>query len=89
MMARWRSLSLAIAGLAWSVPAAAQVASASSQASSMATKMIAAGIVFATLALVIAGYFFMAGHGDRQTLALWAAGFIIILAAPFIASLLT
>ncbi len=47
------------------------------------------GFVAIALALVIAGYFFMAGHGDRQTLALWAAGFIIILAAPAIAALLT
>lgn len=74
---------------AWATPGAAQVASASSQASAMAGKMMAAGAAIGTLVLVIAGYFFMTGHGDRQTLALWAAGLAVLLCAPFFVGLLT
>lgn len=55
----------------------------------MVGKMMAAGAAIGTLVLVIAGYFLMTGHGDRQTFALWAAGFAVLLCAPFIASLLT
>jgi hypothetical protein len=51
--------------------------------------MVAAGAAFGTLALVIIGYFFMAGHGDRQTLALWAAGLAVVLCAGSITALLT
>ncbi|WP_390588548.1 hypothetical protein [Erythrobacter sp. MTPC3] len=71
-----------LGALPWASPAAAQVATAASQASSMAAAILAATVAFATLALVITGYFYMAGHGDRQTLALWAAGFIVMLSAP-------
>lgn len=88
-MRRVRLYAATLAGVAWSVPGTAQVASASAQASSMATKMMAAGAAIGTLALVIAGYFFMAGHGDRQSLALWAAGLIVLLCAPAIVALLT
>lgn len=79
----------ALMALAWSMPGAAQVASASSQASSMVGKMMAAGAAIGTLALVIIGYFYLAGRGDRETLALWAAGLAVILCAPFFVSLLT
>lgn len=88
-MRRVPSLCAALVATAWSMPGAAQVASASSQASSMASKMMAAGAAIGTLVLVIAGYFFMVGHGDRQNMALWLAGFAVLLCAPFIAGLLT
>jgi hypothetical protein len=88
-MRRVPSLCAALLAAAWSMPGAAQVASASSQASSMAGKMMAAGAAIGTLVLVVAGYFFMAGHGDRQSLALWLAGLAVVLCAPFIAGLLT
>lgn len=79
----------ALIGAAWSMPGAAQVASASSQASAMASKMMAAGAAIGTLVLVIAGYFYMVGHGDRQTMALWLAGLAVILCAPFFVDMLT
>lgn len=75
--------------MAWAAPGVADVASASSQATSIATKMTAAGAAIGTLALVVIGYFFMTGHGDRQSLALWAAGLIVILCASYFAGLLT
>ena len=71
------------------LPAAAQVASASSQAQSMVGKMAAAGLAIGTLFLVIAGYFLMTGHGDRQTFALWAAGLAVLICAPAFVALLT
>src|SRR3546814_18044066 len=73
---------------AWPLPAAAQVASAASQAQAMVGKMAAAGLAIATLFLVIAGYFLMTGHGDRQTFALWATGFAVVVCAPAIVALL-
>ena len=73
----------------WPVPAMAQVASASSQAQGMVGKMAAAGLAIGTLFLVLAGYFLMTGHGDRQTFALWAAGFAVLICAPSIVALLT
>lgn len=73
----------------WPAPGLAQVASASSQAQAMVGKMTAAGLAIGTLFLVIAGYFLMAGHGDRQTLGLWAAGFAVLICAPAIVALLT
>lgn len=73
----------------WPMPVAAQVASASSQAQAMVGKMAAAGLAIGTLFLVIAGYFLMTGHGDRQTFALWAAGFAVLISAPAIVALLT
>lgn len=80
---------VALTALAWSMPGAAQVASASSKASDIAGKMMAAGVAVGTLALVIIGYFYLAGSGDRQTLGLWLAGLAVVLCAPFIVSLLT
>jgi len=74
---------------AWPVPGSAHVASASSQAQAMVGKMAAAGLAIGTLFLVIAGYFLMTGHGDRQTFALWAAGFAVLICAPAIVALLT
>lgn len=88
-MGRVLKVAAALGAVAWSMPGAAQVASASSQASAMAGKMMAAGAAIGTLVLVIAGYFFMTGNGDRQSLALWAAGLAVILCAPFFVSLLT
>ena len=80
---------VALVAAAWASPGAAQVASASSQAASMVGKMMAAGAAIGTLVLVIAGYFLMTGHGDRQTFALWAAGFAVLICAPSIVALLT
>lgn len=88
-MRRAVKLVAALGAVGWSMPGAAQVASASSQASAMAGKMMAAGATIGTLVLVIAGYFFMTGNGDRQLLALWAAGLAVILCAPFFVGLLT
>src|SRR3546814_4267694 len=69
MMAKGRVLGASALLAAWPLPAAAQVASAASQAQAMVGKMAAAGLAIATLFLVIAGYFLMTGHGDRQTFA--------------------
>ena len=55
----------------------------------MVGKMAAAGLAIGTLFLVLAGYFLMTGHGDRQTFALWAAGFAVLICAPSIVALLT
>lgn len=74
---------------AWAAPGAAQTSSAAAQASAIAGKMTAAGMAIGTLVLVIAGYFTMTGHGDRQTLALWAAGLAVLLCAPFFVGLIT
>lgn len=84
-----RALAALAAMLAGSAPAWAKAGSASAEASAIAGKMTAAGAALGTLALVVAGYFYMTGHGDRQTLALWAAGFAVLLCAPFFAGLLT
>lgn len=88
-MGRLQRMAATLGTAAWATPSAAQVASASSQASTMVGKMMAAGATIGTLVLVIAGYFFMTGHGDRQTLALWAAGLAVLLCAPFFVGLLT
>jgi hypothetical protein len=88
-MRRARSYVAALAALSWSMPGAAQVASASAKAGEMAGMIIGAAAAIGTLVLVISGYFLMTGHGDRQTFALWAAGFGVLLAAPYIAGLLT
>ncbi len=88
-MRRGLPIIAALVAAAWSVPGATQVASASAKASEITGKMVAAGAAFGTLALVIIGYFFMAGHGDRQTLALWAAGLAVVLCATSITALLT
>src|SRR3546814_3499532 len=84
MMAKGRVLGASALLAAWPLPAAAQVASAASQAQAMVGKMAAAGLAIATLFLVIAGYFLMTGHGDRQTFALWATGFAVVVCAPAI-----
>lgn len=88
MMAKGRVLGASALLAAWPLPAAAQVASAASQAQAMVGKMAAAGLAIATLFLVIAGYFLMTGHGDRQTFALWATGFAVVVCAPAIVALL-
>lgn len=78
-----RKLVVALAALGWpSAGVAQQVASASAQASGLVGRMGAAALVACTLALVLLGYFLMAGHGSRLTFAHWAAGFIVIAAAP-------
>lgn len=83
---RWAA---SLSAMAWAVPGVASVTSASSEASSIASKMTAAGAAIGTLALVVMGYLFMAGHGSRQSLALWAAGLIVILCASYFARLVT
>lgn len=89
MTGKDRPLIAALMLAALPVPAVAQVASASSQAQAMVGKMAAAGLAIGTLFLVLAGYFLMTGHGDRQTFALWAAGFAVLICAPALVALLT
>jgi hypothetical protein len=89
MQKRLLNAGAATAALLWAAPGAAQVASASSQASSMVGKLSAIGAAMAVLVLVVLGYFYMTGHGDRQTLALWVAGFCIVASGGAIAAMIT